>query len=86
MEKLKVPNPTASDLGDQLGIPLERRQYLSKEMDRMASEAIVGGLRIVTIPIMLSEIQTFCISQEEFIWCTCNHIVWLWKTGRILDK
>lgn len=83
MEILQVPHPEATDLGDQLAIPLYRRELLSKQMDAMVKELSSGGIRIVTLAYFLAKIQEHCFTQEEFTWCTCNHVAWLHRTKNI---
>lgn len=84
MDKLNIVNPTANDLGEQLGISLERMNILSNTMDRLIKDLSADGMRIVTLPYMLQMIQEHCQDQQEFTWCTCNHMAWLHRSGRIL--
>jgi len=83
MQKLNIVNPTATDLGDALGISLERLNEISDGLDSMVSKAKSGELRLVYAVDVYNHIRSLCNNDEEYTWAINNHMLWLARTGRL---
>lgn len=82
MIDLKFPNPTAGNLGDAFGIPMERQNELSGKLDEMvAAFTPKRGQRQVYVSEIFTFIQAFCNTNEELIYCLINHMAWHYKMG-----
>lgn len=83
MDKLKVVNREAIDLGESFGIPIERLNQISQGLDDMVKLASAGTLKLVYAVDIFKHIESLCNTDEEFIWAIQNHILWAARTGRL---
>lgn len=84
MEKfINIVNPTAIDLGEMLGIPMERRKEISAGLDQMVREMSSGSPKVVYLSHVFYELHLFCENTEEFIYGYSLHIQYLVRTGRL---
>lgn len=83
MDKLKVINPTAIDLGEAFGIPQDRMHEISCALDDMVNKAMSGELRLVYTVDIINHIRSVTSNEEEFTWAYHNHVMWLARTGRL---
>lgn len=77
-------NKRSFDLGDNMGIPQERREEMAKYLDDM-SNGFGERLQLVPMYRIVQLMENFCNTQEEFLWCYTNHIAWLYRTGRVYN-
>lgn len=84
MNKLKIPNPEAIDMGDSFGIPQERRDAISKGLDQMVKmQTTTSPARLVYASDILRFIESLCETEEERIWGIVLHLSWNLRTGRM---
>ena len=82
MIELKFANPTARNLGEAFGMPMERQNELSDKLDEMVEHfSPKHGQREVFVSQIIEYIQGFCQTNEEFIYCLMNHIAWHHRRG-----
>ena len=83
MNKLNIANPTAVDLGEAFGIPLERLNEISAKLDEMVKKATSGELKLIYAVDIFNYIRSICNTDEEYTWAYHNHVMWLARTGRL---
>lgn len=83
MDKLKIVNPTAHDLGEAFGIPQDRRDALGKALDDMVKKASKGEAHLIYAVDIFTYIHDLCETQEEYTWALFNHIMWMVRNGRV---
>lgn len=84
MDRLKIIDKSAFDLGDQFGIPPDRREFLSTMLNVMVVTARTGDLRLFYVSDILNYIREKCSTEEEFTWCLMLHMHWMFRTGRMI--
>lgn len=84
MDKLKIPNPEALDMGDMFDIPQERRDAISKGLDEMIKlQTTTGPSRLVYASDVIRFIESLCETDEERVWALALHLSWNLRTGRM---
>lgn len=85
MEKLKIYDPKAHELGDAFGITEKRQNEISDLLDDMVKRASDGQLTLVYAVDIYNHIRGICDTEEEYTWAIHNHMMWLARTGRMIS-
>lgn len=84
MNKLKIPNPEALDMGDMFAIPNDRRESISEGLNEMVRrQSNSSQTRLVYASDVLRYIESLCETDEERIWAIALHLSWNLRTGRM---
>lgn len=81
--KRVFPNPTAMNLGEALGIPMNRQNELSKHLDDMVKKYGVAPT-LVYVADIVGYMESVCKTPEEFLYCYTNHLTWHAKRGSLM--
>lgn len=82
-QKYKFTNPTALNLGEALGIPMNRQTEISNSLDDMVNK-FGDSLTIVYVAEVVAFMESVCNTQEEFLYAYTNHITWHAKRGSLM--
>lgn len=83
MNKHAFPNPTAMNLGEALGIPMNRQNELSKHLDDMIAR-FSSKPTMVYVSEIVGIMESFCTTPEEFLYSYTNHLTWHAKRGSLM--
>lgn len=82
MNKHKFTDPYVNNLGEALGIPLARQNEIGKHLDEMLAK-FSESPTIVYMSTIVEIMESFCATQEEFLYAFTNHITWHAKRGSL---
>lgn len=82
-QKHKFTNPAALNMGEQLGIPMDRQTEIAKYLDDMVKNLGDAPI-IVQVVDIVAFMESICNTQEEFLYAYTNHITWHAKRGSLM--
>jgi len=83
MTKHTFQNPTALNLGEALGITMNRQNELIKHLDDMVKR-LGDAPKIVYVADVVAFMESVCDTPEEFLYAYTNHLTWHAKRGSLM--